>query len=291
MHPSLARFGELRRGLPLVAAGLLLLALALPMWRITLTAPQYPGQTLLIELYAYPRIGGDFIEVQGLNKYVGFYYPDPVYVDPNYAVHEKAIGAPEWLLGPIVFVTLALTGVFVALAPTVRKLKLGLTAQLVGTIVVFTGMFAIIQYRLHQAGHALDPDAPLRGVEGFTPPILGGYEVANISGFAWFGPGGYLTVLAVVLLIGAYLARDTDSRFGDVPDIVRRKATATRNRPGAVRGRTDRDRSTTRRGGACTDRDRSTIEDDRSRKDRNESSTKQDRATDAHPRSTERSHP
>lgn len=230
MPSSLARLTEIRRALPLAAAVLLVGALLVPMWRITLTAPQYPGQELLIELYAYPRLGGDFAEVQGLNKYAGFYYPDPVYVDPNYEVSEAAIDVPEWLLGPVVFAGLALTGAFVAFAPTVRKLKAGLTAQFVGTIAVFVGMFAVIQYRLHQAGHSLDPDAPLRGIDSFTPPLLGPYEVANISGFAWFGPGGYMTVFAVALLAVAYLARDVDATVDELPDLARAL-------PGAIRER------------------------------------------------------
>lgn len=231
MASSLTRLTEIRRALPLAAAVLLVGALLVPMWRITLTAPQYPGQELLIELYAYPRLGGDFAEVQGLNKYAGFYYPDPVYVDPNYEVSEAAIDVPEWLLGPVVFAGLAFTGAFVAFAPTVRKLKAGLTAQFVGTIAVFVGMFAFIQYRLYQAGHSLDPDAPLRGIDSFTPPLLGPYEVANISGFAWFGPGGYMTLLAVALLAVAYLARDLDATVDELPELARAL-------PGAIRDRT-----------------------------------------------------
>jgi hypothetical protein len=220
MRKSLARFTELRRGLPLIAAGLLLVALALPMWRITLTAPQYPGEALVVELYAYPRLGGDYAEVHALNKYVGFYYPDPVYVDPNFPLDEGSIKTPEWVLAPAVFVALAALGVFVSLAPTVRKLKLGLTGMLAGTIALFTGMFVWIQYRLYQAGHSLDPNAPLTGLEEFTPPLLGSYEVANISGYAWFGPGGYLTVLTVGLLVVAFLFRDSEATFGDIPALL-----------------------------------------------------------------------
>jgi hypothetical protein len=227
---SLTRLTEIRRALPLAAAALLVCALLVPMWKITLTAPQYPGQELLIELYAYPRLGGDFAEVQGLNKYAGFHYPDPVFVDPNYSVSDAAIDAPEWLLGPAVFAALAFAGAFVAFAPTARKLKAGLAAQLVGTVAVFVGMFAFIQYRLYQAGHSLDPDAPLRGIEAFTPPLLGPYEVANISGFAWFGPGGYMTVAAVALLAVAYLARDLDATVSELPTLVR-------GLPGEVRER------------------------------------------------------
>ena len=216
----LARLTELRRALPLVAAALLLIALAVPMWRITLEAPQYPDG-LFVELYAYPRLEGDVAETQGLNQYVGFYYPDPVYVDPNYDVHPKAIDVPEWSVGPLAFVAVAATGVFVALAPTVRKLKLGLTCQLAGTATVFVVMFAAIQYRLHQAGHALDPDAPMRGIEPFTPPLLGSYEIANISGIAWFAPGGYLTMLAFALLVVAYVMRDSDATVADAPTLAR----------------------------------------------------------------------
>lgn len=166
-------------------------ALLVPVWRIAFEAPQYP-EGLLVELYAYPRLGGDYAEVQALNHYVGFYYPDPVFVDPNYAVHPDAIAAPEWILGPVVFLAVAAAGVFVALAPTDRKLRLGLLGQLAGATVAFVGTFAIVQYRLFQAGHALGESAPVVGVREFTPPLLGGYEIANISGVAWFGPGGYL---------------------------------------------------------------------------------------------------
>lgn len=221
MRSSLARFIEIRRALPLLAAVLLIAALLIPVWEITLTAPQYPGDPMIIELYVYPHLSGDFVEIQGLNKYAGFYFPDPVYVEPNYDVHEKAIDTPEWVLGPVVYLLLALTGIFVSLAPTVRKLKMGLMAQFAGTTSVFLGMFILIQYRLYQAGHTLDPDAPLRGIEGFTPPLLGSYEVANISGFAWFGSGGYMTIAAIGLLAIAYLARDTEATVLDLPALLR----------------------------------------------------------------------
>jgi hypothetical protein len=246
MSSSLTRLTEIRRALPLAAAVLLVGALLVPMWRITLTAPQYPGQELLIELYAYPRLGGDFAEVQGLNKYAGFHYPDPVYIEPNYDVSEAAIDVPEWLLGPVVFAGLAFTGAFVAFAPTVRKLKAGLTAQLVGTIAVFVGMFAFIQYRLYQAGHSLDPNAPLRGIESFTPPLLGPYAVANISGFAWFGPGGYMTLIAVALLAVAYLARDLDATVDELPELARAFPGAIRDRDEEPSDESERDRDADR---------------------------------------------
>lgn len=214
------RFAELRRALPLAAAVLLVTSLVLPAWRIILTAPQYRDE-LTVDLFVYPRLGGDFEEVQLLNSYVGFHYPDPVFVEPNFAVHEAAIAVPEWTFGPLAFLIMAATGVFVAVAPTERKLRLGLTAQLAGTIVALTGMFVIIQYRLHQAGHSLDPNAPMTGYDGFTPPVFGSYEIANISGYATIGPGGYLVGAAVVLLALAFLLRNTPATVTDTPSLIR----------------------------------------------------------------------
>lgn len=220
MTPALDRLTELRRALPVTAAVLFVAALAVPVWKIAFEAPQYP-EGLLVELYAYPRLGGDYAEVQALNHYVGFYYPDPVFVEPNYAVHPEAIAAPEWILGPVVFLAVAAAGVFVAVAPTERKLRLGLLGQLIGAAVAFLGTFAIVQYRLYQAGHALGEDAPVTGVDGFTPPLLGAYEIANISGVAWFGPGGYMAGIGFLLLIVAFLLRGSRITIGETPRAVR----------------------------------------------------------------------
>jgi hypothetical protein len=224
--PRIARLTEIRRALPIAAAALMIGALLVPMWRITFLAPQYPSTELVVELYAYPRLGGDFGEVAALNKYVGFHYPDPVLLAPNYPVHETAIATPEWALGPVAFLAMAAAGAFVALAPTERKLRLGLTAQFAGTLSALVVMFAVIQYRLYQAGHSLDPDAPLQGVAEFTPPVLGSYQVANISGVAWFGPGGYMVGAAVLLLAVAYLCRGTEATVFDVPALVRNRRTS-----------------------------------------------------------------
>ncbi|MXV63207.1 hypothetical protein GS429_14250 [Natronorubrum sp. JWXQ-INN-674] len=239
----LTRLTELRRALPLAAAALFLLALTMPVWRITLTAPQYM-EPLTVKLYAYPRLEGDITEIQALNSYVGFYYPDPVYVDPNYDVHENAVAVPEWVLGPVAFVALAASSVAVALLPSGKRLKRGLAGLFGGTLFVFVTMGALIQYRLHQTGHSLDPAAPLSGVDGFTPPLAGSYEVANISGTAWFGPGGYLLVAAVGLLFVAFRFRGSEETLGDVPELARDRreranARLRRWRGGEASGTTD----------------------------------------------------
>lgn len=248
-RPRWSEFGQLRRLLPLLAAALLLVALALPMWRIEMNAVQYPTETLQIGLYAYPRVSGDFVEISRLNHYIGFYYPDPVYWQPNYEPHPQAIDVPEWSFGPLAFVAVAATGVFVALAPTVRKLQLGLNAQLAGSLLVFGGLLADIQYRLYQAGHLLDPGAPVMGVEPFTPPLLGSYSVANITSYSSFGLGAYLSMLAIGLLVIAWLARNSIATPRDVPGILRSLPDRFRDRSGTDEPlqRPDLDEQTTQR--------------------------------------------
>ncbi|WP_416841333.1 hypothetical protein [Haloferax sp. DFSO52] len=221
--PSLEEFAQLRRGLPVLAALLFVAALVFPMWSINVHAVQYPNEVLHLDLYAYPRISGDYVEMARLNKYIGFYYPDPVYWQPNFEVHQAAVDVPEWSLGPLAFVAVAAGGAFVAIAPTIKKLKRGLTYQLLGTITVFTVMVADIQYRLYQTGHNLDPEAPVIGVDPFTPPLVGKYEVANITSFSSLGIGAYMSIVAIGLLVVAFYYRDTDATFSTAAGSIRRR--------------------------------------------------------------------
>jgi len=218
--PTRAEFAEVRRLLPVVAAVLFVAALALPMWVIKVHAAQYPDQVLRVHLYAYPRLAGDYGEMAALNHYVGFYYPDPVFWPPNYEVHSRAVDVPEWSLGPLAFVAVGALSLFVAFAPSVSKLKRGLKYQLAGTVAVFGVMVADIQYRLYQTGHSLDPDAPVMGVDPFTPPLWGTYEVANLTTYSRLGPGAYLSVIAIGLLVVAFRYRDTDLTVNEVPSRV-----------------------------------------------------------------------
>lgn len=210
-------FWEVRRMFPVLAAILFLIALGLPMWKVEVQAIQYPNEPLNLDLYAYPRIEGDFVEMHRLNKYIGFYYPDPVYWSPNYDVHENAVDVPEWSVGWLAFVMVSGLSLFVAVAPTNKKLKLGLICQLIGTVSVFTVMLADIQYRLYQSGHTLDPGAPVVGVDPFTPPIWGKYEVANITSYSRFGSGVYLSTVAILLLFLAFWFRNSSVKLQEVP--------------------------------------------------------------------------
>ena len=237
-RPTLDDFREIRRGLPVIAALLFVAALAFPMWRISVDAVQYPSTTLHVSLYAYPHLTRDFTEMARLNHYIGFYFPDPVLLEPNFPVNERAIKVPEWSLGPVAFIAVSLLSVFVAIAPTTAKLKRGLKYQFGGTVLVFTVMLADIQYRLWQAGHTLDPGAPVMGVDGFTPPLWGQYQVANITSVSRFGLGAYMAATAVGLLAVSHYYRDQAATFSELPARFQDGLTGL---PDAVRDRLGRD--------------------------------------------------
>ncbi|MFB6308189.1 MAG: hypothetical protein ABEH35_02575 [Haloarculaceae archaeon] len=233
-RPTLDDFREARRGLPMLAAALFAASVLFPMWHIHIRAVQYPDTVLHLRMFAYPRLAGDYTEIARLNKYIGFYYPDPVYWPPNYPVHERAIRVPEWSLGPFAFVAVSLLSVFVAVAPTAEKLKRGLKWQLAGTVTVFTVMLVDIQYRLWQAGHTLDPGAPVMGVDGFTPPLWGSYSVANITSYSHFGVGVFMSIGAVALLAVAYYYRNEAVTVGELPERFAAGQRALRERIGGT---------------------------------------------------------
>ncbi len=229
---SLDNFREVRRLFPVLAAILFLIAPLFPVWGINLHAVQYPNEVLEIHLYAYPHISGDVVEIHRLNKYIGFFYPDPVYWNPNFPVDEKSIDVPEWSFGPIAFVLPALAGLFVAVAPTDNKLVLGLKAQVVGTFLVFFGMLADVQYRLYQAGHTLDPNAPVVGVDEFTPPLIGKYEVANITSYSHLEIGSVLAILALLLLVVSYYYRNKNIKIYELIVSIKNKIVGIKNKIG-----------------------------------------------------------
>jgi nitrous oxidase accessory protein len=158
-----------------LAVGLVLAALALPLWRAQLIAPQYPDN---LHLIAYgTQVAGDVEEIDLLNHYVGMKAFDPADV-PEMALWPFAVGGG---------VLAALVGVLVHQRWPRRLALLYLWATPLGVV-------GAIQLRLHQYGHDIDPMAALR-IPEFTPLVFGPTEVLNFT--TWSYPGlGLLALLA-----------------------------------------------------------------------------------------------
>src|SRR5690606_18677797 len=135
-------------------AVLLLAAFFVPLWEMTLVAPQYPGG---LNLSAFgTRMEGDLQEINGLNHYIGV-----AAIEPDSVVELKLF---PFVLFPAVFALAVIA--FIGLRGWMRW-------ALAGAIWMFpVGMLVDLQYWLYTYGHDLDPHAPMR-VDGFTPKVVG----------------------------------------------------------------------------------------------------------------------
>lgn len=176
----------------------LLLALLIPMavsfwfplWRVSMTAPQYPNG-LYVDIYSYKVEGGDegnhLTEINILNHYIGMKHIDR-------ALYSEL----DWL--PFAFGALMLLALRTATVGTVRSL-LDLSVL---TVYVFGFAFFRYAYKLYVLGHTLDPAAPMH-VDPFMPVIVGKKQVANFLTEAWPQLGAYLAGVFILGVMGLTL--------------------------------------------------------------------------------------
>jgi len=171
----------------------LLLALAFPLWKISMEAPQYP-QGLSMDIYAYKIVGGhdgyDIQEINTLNHYIGMRKLD-----------QRAFADLDFL--PFFLGALALLTLRVAAIGDVRALVD------LGVLSLYGGTFALgrFVYQLYVYGHDLSPEAPVK-VKPFTPVILGSKDVANFTTHSFPQLGSYMVAVflgGVVLTLLAHL--------------------------------------------------------------------------------------
>ena len=126
------------------------LSTQLPLWQMTMRAPQYPKG---LRLYAYGTgMDGDLSELNILNHYIGM----PPIEAPALETSMFPIG-----IGLLVVLCLA--------APAHRGCAaLAVAAAALMPIVIL----ADLQWRLYEFGHSLNPTAPIR-LKPFTPLVIG----------------------------------------------------------------------------------------------------------------------
>jgi hypothetical protein len=171
-----------------MAAAVLIAAAVLPLWKITLVAPQYQ-EGLHLDIYSYQLVGGnegqDLVEINGLNHYIG--------MKP---IAKEDFAEMRW-------VPFAL-GVFVLLS--LRSAVIGVMVSLIDLLTIFLYFsafsFAAFYYRMYTYGHQLDPKAPVH-IEPFTPVLVGTQKIANFVQSSWPQAGSYCLALFPLLLIAA----------------------------------------------------------------------------------------
>jgi len=176
------------RVLFVLAAALAAAALATPLWGFAMSAPQYPDETLHLQVVR-GGIVGDVHEVETLQKYIGVRFPTAL---PELEVAVRAIAALIVLL-----LVAALVGR--------RRIGHAYRVACAGILVAFLAASAVaVQARLYRVGHERDANAPIRAVRDFTPPLVGPVKVGNFTvwSFPHFG-GGLLVVAAALSIAGA----------------------------------------------------------------------------------------
>jgi hypothetical protein len=183
----------------LAAVVLLVMAARLPIWRAVFHAPQYPDG---LNIVAYGnKVNGDLSEITELSHYIGM---------PPF----KFAGMPEMRLWPVV-IGLAIVIAILAVVTRRRWLRRLATAALWSVPV---GALAIVQFRLWQTGHSLDPTSPIR-VEAFTPKVLGPTTLMNFTVVGYPGMALVLIMVAAVLVTaGPFVIRALTPSNTQAPD-------------------------------------------------------------------------
>lgn len=165
MHRILDRPVSLTgRGLLLVGILVLVVGATLPLWRISLVAPQYE-EGLTLDMYTYQIVAGnsgqDLPEINTLNHYIGM---KPI-VQADFL---------EMKLLPFAVGVFALLGL--------RTVVVGRIMNVVdlGVLFLYFGAFSLgsFAYRLYSYGHHLDPHAPMK-IKPFMPVVIGSQQIAN----------------------------------------------------------------------------------------------------------------
>lgn len=173
------RFARREALLLVLAALLMALSFAGPLWSLQLKAPQYP-EGLAVHVFAW-RLAGKVDIINALNHYIGM----------------KAIKESDFIefrILPWVFGGSAV--VLLAAALSRRRWIVG--SLLLSMVPVFSFLLYDLYRWLWAYGNELDPTAPIT-MKPFTPPMIGGNRVANFYTFSYFNWGTLLLAASLVL--------------------------------------------------------------------------------------------
>ena len=192
----------------LVAALLLLVLFFVPLWRITLEAPQYPnGITMYIWIN---QITGDteytLQNINILNHYVGMKYIEPDTI-------------PELKYFPIVVGIMVFLGLLAAWAPSKVRLGWVVLMLLLGALGVYD--FYLWEY---DYGHNLSPTAPIK-VPGmaYQPPLIGSKMLLNFKAISYPHWGGAAMFASLILGFASFWT----GRQASISSFFRRNSVST----------------------------------------------------------------
>jgi len=161
-----------------------------PLWRVTLTAPQYPeGLGMYIWAHTVAGVGpNDLQNINGLNHYIGM-----ATIEPD-EIPELRFMRPGML---------AMAALGLALAAMGRRRSLIVWSGLL-LLSAVVGMADFYKWE-YDYGHNLDlENAPLK-IPGmsYQPPLIGSKKLLNFTATSLPALGGVLAIASVVLATAA----------------------------------------------------------------------------------------
>jgi len=180
-----------------VVALLLTVSIFVPIWRIELSAPQYP-EGLAMLIYT-DKIGGDVDIINGLNHYIG--------MQTLHSENFMEFSVLTYLIGGF-----ALLSALVALIGRKKPLYM-----LFAAFVLF-GIVAMADFWRweYNYGHNLDPKAAIV-VPGmaYQPPLIGYKQLLNFGAFSVPDIGGWFFIASgLLMLLAVSLETNALARFG-----------------------------------------------------------------------------
>lgn len=177
------RMSILSRIVSVISALMLAAAIFLPIWRIELSAPQYP-EGLTLKIHA-SKLGGDVEVVNGLNHYIGMR-----------TLHEKDF--VEFQVLPYIIGILAFFGILTAL---INRKWFFYTWMVFFLLFAITAMMDFYRWE-YNYGHNLDPAAPIQ-VPGMTyqPPLIGYKQLLNFGAYSIPDSGGWMMFVAGLAMV------------------------------------------------------------------------------------------
>ncbi len=155
---------------------LLLGAIMFPIWKIELSAPQYP-EGLSLQIWAN-KLTGNIETVNGLNHYIGM----------------KTLHAEEFVefkILPGILIFFSLFGMVVGFVNNRKLLYVWMIMFLIFSVISMADFY----YWEYNYGHNLDPTAPIQ-VPGmaYQPPLLGYKQMLNFGAFSIPDIGGWFFI-------------------------------------------------------------------------------------------------
>ncbi len=180
MENSLEKISRLFLVLCAVA---LLLVLFVPLWRIELTAPQYP-EGLMLQIFPN-KLGGNVDIINGLNHYIGM----KVLIDKDFI---------EFTVLPYIIGFFSLACLLVALLNRKRLLKI------VFNLFLIFGIVAMIDFWRweYDYGHNLNPAAAIQVPgQSYQPPLIGYKQLLNFGAYSVPDIGGWIFIGVGIILV------------------------------------------------------------------------------------------